>query len=65
MSGSVVRFCECDSFDCMLEAHLSLEESMGIYKSGLILIVKGCQVGPNPTDNLVGERNNYSLYSEG
>ena len=61
----VARLCECDSFNCKLKVDLPLEEATEIQRSGLVLIVKDCQVGPNPTDELKEERNSYSLYSEG
>ena len=57
--------CECNSFTCKMVITLSDEENMAAHTNGKILIINGCQTGPDPTDILIEEKTGYSLYREG
>jgi hypothetical protein len=55
--------CECDSWDhCGKSVELPVEEALEILRKGLVIIVDGCQNGPNSTDVLVEKRKGYSIY---
>lgn len=54
--------CECESATCKRLIYLSDEQFLE--KGMLIMIVKGCPKGPEPTDRLVKECDGYSLYKE-
>lgn len=56
-------FCECGS-----RCRKTIALDAGVYsdfsRRGLIMIVNGCEHGPEPTDVLVEEREGYKLYKE-
>ncbi len=57
--------CECDSLTCKKTIRLSVEE-MDKLKTSIdcVIIVEGCEHGPEPTDTLVEEKTGYSVYKE-
>jgi len=64
-NDTIHMLCECDSSDCNLKVEISVKEAHEIIKrNNLILIVDGCQIGPEPTDELKEKRKGYALYSE-
>lgn len=57
--------CECNSFGCNKAITLSLEENLEIHiEPNQIIIVDGCEKGPDQTDEFVEKKNGYSLYKE-
>ncbi len=57
--------CMCMSFDCAKSVYLELPEALKVNQPGLVLIVEGCEVGPESTDVPVSKHEGYSLYREG
>lgn len=57
--------CECNSFDCDKIINLSLEENLEIHiVANQIIIIDGCSIGPDSTDEFVEKKDGYSLYKE-
>ena len=55
--------CECASW-CRKIVKLDIGMLTDIHRRGLVIIVDGCEHGPEPTDVLVEEREGYKLYEE-
>jgi hypothetical protein len=43
---------------------LSYEEGLTAHQNGGIIIVNGCSIGPEPTDEFVEKKDGYSIYRE-
>lgn len=57
--------CECNSFSRNKAITLSLEENLEIHiDPNQIIIVNGCSVGPDSTNELVEKKDGYSIYRE-
>lgn len=57
--------CECNSITCKKKIRLSVEEMEKLkIKMDCVIIVEGCEHGPEPTDILVEEKTDYSIYRE-
>lgn len=61
---TVDQSCECQSWTCNLQVAIPFKEAWAIKRSGAIIIVDGCERGPEPTDTPLERRNGYSLYRE-
>ena len=55
-------FCECDSQDCIKNIWLSYDEAIKVLQGDLIIIIDDCPHGASDGDQLVEQRNGYSLY---
>ena len=56
--------CECDSFNCNKIIILSLEENREAHREGKLIIIDGCNKGPNPTDVFIEKKDGYTIYRE-
>ena len=57
--------CECNSLKCKKTIDLPLEEAQKVVgTSGLIIIIDGCQNGPELTDTQVSKEKGYTIYRE-
>lgn len=62
--GKVPVLCECESFDCSLIVMIDEKDVENVLRPGLVVIVDGCEIGPNPSDVLLEKHDGYSLYLE-
>ena len=56
--------CECNSFSCNKVISLPLEEALRAEGLKRVVIVDGCETGPEPTDTLVSKEKGYMIYRE-
>jgi hypothetical protein len=58
--------CECDDDKCSIRADVPLDDAAEFAKRGdLIIIVDGCEHGPEADDELESAREGYNLYRIG
>ncbi|KKM07622.1 hypothetical protein LCGC14_1732080 [marine sediment metagenome] len=59
-------FCECMSFDCKKTVEMSEKEATEFRSlRNTVIIVDGCNIGPEPTDTFLQKKNGYTVYIEG
>ena len=57
--------CECNSFSCKLKIALPFEEAKEAKKhSNTVIIINGCLIGPEKTDELISKKEGYSIYKD-
>ena len=56
--------CECNSFNCSKVISLSIEEAQRAEGLKRVIIIDGCETGPESTDTLVSKEKGYSIYRE-
>ena len=55
--------CECNGITCKKTIRLSVEEMEKLKTSmDCVIIIEGCEHGPEPTDVLVEEKTGYSIF---
>ncbi len=65
MSKKIPILCECDGFDCKLSIKISFEEGLEAKRNeNNVIIINGCQTGPNPTDVLISKEKGYTIYRD-
>lgn len=56
--------CECNSVNCSKTVDIPVATFDATRLARAVIIVDGCETGPEPTDELIEKREGYSIYEE-
>jgi len=64
MAANILMLCECNSYYCGKTVNVSIGTAQRIKSNDHIIIVEGCETGPEKTDIFVSKEDGYSVYRD-